>query len=157
MLTEPAIAFRVYGIPKPQPRSKPYVLKGTGKARLYDPGTAFAWRAAVRDEAIKVCPDKPIVCGVELRLTFWMPRPQHHYRTGKRAGELKANAPRYHIGMNKNDLDNLEKVVMDALTDANYWRGDGLVCRKYSEKQYGERPGVEITIYELLNEQENGT
>ena len=156
-MPEPAIQFRVYGVPKAQPRGRAYVNKATGRAGTYDPGTADYWRAAVRDEAVEAINKWwrriQITCGVELKLMFWMPRPQHHYRTGKHAGELKPNAPTVHT--KKPDLDNLAKAVMDAITDAGLWRDDSLVYQKHSMKVYGERPGVEITITELANEQEN--
>ena len=146
-MPEPAIQFRVYGVPKAQPRGRAYVNKATGRAGVYDPDTATGWRVAVAVEAVKACSADAITTGVELRLTFWMPRPQHHYRTGKRAGELKANAPTAHTG--RPDLDNLEKAVMDAITNADLWRDDSLVYQKHSTKRYGERPGVEITITEI--------
>jgi Holliday junction resolvase RusA-like endonuclease len=49
----------------------------------------------------------------------------------------------------KPDLDNFEKAIMDACTDAGLWRDDSVVVSKFSVKRYGDRPedvGVRIAV-----------
>ena len=43
------------------------------------------------------------------------------------------------------DIDNLRKLVMDALTDV-FWTDDSLVCRGTTTKVYSEKPRTEIYI-----------
>lgn len=41
----------------------------------------------------------------------------------------------------KPDLDNFEKAVMDACTEAGLWRDDAVVVSKFSVKRYADGPG----------------
>lgn len=76
---------------------------------------------------------------VALRLMFVMPRPQAHYN---KKG-LKLGAPTEHG--NAPDVDKLARAVLDALTGIAY-RDDRQVCELIAKKNYGEQPGVDITI-----------
>jgi Holliday junction resolvase RusA-like endonuclease len=46
----------------------------------------------------------------------------------------------------KPDLDNLEKSVMDACTEAGIWTDDALVTTKHSCKRYADERGAGIRI-----------
>lgn len=142
--------INVNGEPKAQPRARAFAFKpkGGGKPmiRMYDPATAEGWKGILGAEAQKLIPD-PLLGPVTMSISFYMPRPKSHYRTGKRSDELKDNAPGAHVG--KPDLDNLEKAVMDAFTVAGVWRDDSQVYRKTAVKMYSEHPGAEITIEEM--------
>jgi len=48
--------------------------------------------------------------------------------------------------ISKPDLDNLEKAVMDALTDAGVWCDDAQVVEKHSSKMYGIVDATSIFI-----------
>jgi Holliday junction resolvase RusA-like endonuclease len=76
----------------------------------------------------------PLTCPVTVVLAFSMPMPksQRHVR----AGQPHTKRP---------DLDNLEKLVLDALNGVAY-ADDSQVWSKSSRKEYGETPGIEITI-----------
>ena len=85
---------------------------------------------------------------VMVQLVFYFPRPKNHFRTGKHAGELKPDAPRWHTSGGK-DLDKLIRCVLDALTSVAY-ADDTQVCQLGDPmKLYGDTPGVLITVSEL--------
>ena len=138
--------FTVEGDPKAQPRQRHYYNKNLGHVGSYDPGTADGWKQRVSAEAIKHRPNCPLDVGLRLRIQFRFARPASHYGTGKNAGVLKASAPKFHM-VSKPDLDNLEKAVMDALTDIRFWKDDCLVAKKETGKSWTTmRPGAEISI-----------
>lgn len=68
-------------------------------------------------------------------MTKWcFPRGQHQ------DGEYRATKP---------DTDNLQKLLKDCMTDAQFWTDDALVCREITEKFWAEVPGIYIRIEEL--------
>lgn len=136
------ITIRVDGIPKPQPRPRA-VIRGN-RAGVYDPGTAESWRSSVREAALPMRPGTPISGPVQIKMRFRLPRPQSHYRTGKRYKDLKPSAPIPHT--KKPDIDNLAKAVMDSLSDIGMWRDDSIVWDEHATKIYHDHPGCEITI-----------
>jgi crossover junction endodeoxyribonuclease RusA len=138
------IEFWVAGIPKGQPRPKAFVRGG--HAAVYDPGTAEGWKGQIALAARELKPESPLVDPISLRLTFSFPRPKSHYRGGKPASGLKANAPARHTG--KPDADNAAKAVMDCLTVLGFWKDDAQVSHLTVRKNYGEHSGCLITISE---------
>jgi len=136
------ISFWCLGVPKAQPRAKAF-SRG-GRAGVYDPGTANDWKTVVRNAALKVWDQKTIDEPVSVALHFSLPRPQSHY---KKNGLLKPDAERWVT--KKPDLDNLEKAVLDALTDIGLWRDDSLVVYVTKSKVYAAGPesqGCTVTI-----------
>lgn len=81
---------------------------------------------------------------VEVRLEFFMPRPKSHFRAN---GSRKADAPRW--VEKKPDLDNLEKAVLDALTNIGLWRDDSQVVRVSKSKVYCDQPGCAVVVSEV--------
>lgn len=140
------ISFVAVGTPKGQPRAKAWFNKAVGSARVYDPGTADGWKAIVALAAKPHVPPSPLTGPVTVRLVFWMPRPKGHYRTGKRAHELRDNAPRWHTS--KPDADNLAKAVLDVMANIGIWRDDTQVSRLIVEKVYSrtDKPGCLVNI-----------
>ncbi len=137
----------VPGRPKGEPR--PRAFAKDGKVWAYKHGTAESWKtdiaAAVQDRRLEAPAEGPI----RVDLTFYMPRPKSHYRTGKYAGELKPSAPAFHTG--KPDRDNLDKAVLDALTILRFWQDDSQVCSGRIVKRYeaDQGPGCLIKITQL--------
>lgn len=142
------IKIRVYGEPKGQPRPRAFARKmGDGKfvARVFESGTAEGWKSLIAAEAAKHRPAEPISGPVWVDAYFVFARPKSHYRTGKRANELREDAPAWHTS--KPDRDNLDKALLDALTQlGGFWRDDCQVSAGVLQKSYGDRPGVMILI-----------
>ena len=139
------IEFFVAGEPKGQPR--PRAAFHNGRARVYDPGTAENWKSQIALAAKPLVPDQPLDVPIKLKVDFYMPRPKAHF--GKSG--LKYGSPVRHT--KKPDLDNLEKAVMDALTEVGIWRDDSLVCVKSTRKHYTDTqtPGANIIIEECCD------
>lgn len=146
-----AIIFRVYGEPRGQPRPRAFARKMGGKfvARVFESGTAEGWKSLIAAEAAAHVPDSPILRGpVRVDAFFIFPRPKSHYRTGKRADELRADAPTWHTA--KPDRDNLDKALLDALTQlGGFWSDDCQVCAGEIQKFYAGRPGLLVKITAL--------
>jgi Holliday junction resolvase RusA-like endonuclease len=143
------ISFDVYGIPKAQPRPRAFARKMGNKyvARVFEAGTAEEWKSLIAAAAKPHTPPTPILGPVCVDLTFFFPRPKSHFRTGKNAGALRDDAPLWHTG--KPDRDNLEKAVLDALTQlGGFWRDDSQVCDGRVVKYYRSEPGVMVRIGE---------
>ena len=143
---EPLLDIFVAGIPKPQPRPKARIA-GKGHKQfvhIYDPGTAKEWKSSIVRAAKDELAGRVIAQPIRVTLEFYMPRPEWHYL---KAG-LRPNAPAWHQNESA-DIDNLCKAVMDALTDAGAWTGDGLVCQLAGTKRYlvrGLPSGCRIVI-----------
>jgi Holliday junction resolvase RusA-like endonuclease len=74
-----------------------------------------------------------------------MPYPKKYFRTGKFKGQLKANAPEKFI--NRPDIDNLLKFVMDAGNKV-LWHDDCQIWKVTMEKIYSLEPGTKIIVEE---------
>ena len=143
------ITFEVDGIPKGQPRARAFAQRFGNKfsARMYDPGTADAWKEgvfwALRTELNKISAVASLEA-FKVSLRFTLPRPKSHF--GKRG--LKNSAPRFHFG--KPDIDNLTKLVLDVITkDGRVWRDDSQVVTLLAFKEYAapeQKPGAWISI-----------
>ena len=136
------ISFFVYGEPKGQPRPRAFARRMGNKfvARVFESGTAEAWKGAIAAEAAKHKPANPIAGPVSLRINFHMPRPKGHFVASKPERGLKPGAPCRHIG--KPDADNLAKAVMDALTQCGwFWIDDAQVAVLTVVKSYAECAG----------------
>lgn len=139
-----SIAFRVIGSPIPQPRVR--VAARGGFARAYVPAKhpVNAWRRLVEISA-KPFIAQPIDEPLRVKILFEIERPKSHYRTGRFAAELRANAPT-HVSAAP-DVDNLAKAVLDALNDCGFWRDDSLVVHLEAAKVWAvEEPGACIFI-----------
>ena len=144
--TENIISFFVAGDPKAQPRPRPI----PGRKGVYNPATANEWKAQVKTEAQKHRLADPFPGAVRVGLTFYFDRPAIHYAHRKGVVTLRPDAPIYHTA--KPDCDNLEKAVLDALTDlGGIWSDDASVAWLSTRKLYaapGEPTGCLIQIKE---------
>ncbi len=135
----------VRGIPAPQ-GSKRHV----GGGRMIESSRAVGpWREAVRAETQRVA-GAVIEGPVAVSIIFRLPRPRHHYGTGRNAGILRDSAPAYPSG--KPDLDKLERAVLDGITTGGAWRDDAQVIHLSTWKVYASRgfpAGCEIEITEV--------
>lgn len=127
------IAKKVHGVPVPQPRARAVAF--AGRARVYNHAPkADAWKAEIKKSFDGATP-RPLSGAVSICVEFWMPRPKSHYN---KSGNLKPSAAAEPI--DRNDLDNMAKAVMDALTAAKVWHDDGQVTHATLSKMWAEKP-----------------
>jgi Holliday junction resolvase RusA-like endonuclease len=140
--------FYAEGDPKGQPRPRAFAFHG--KARMYDPATAEGWKASVaaaaRNHGLHGVQTK---CAVTVRMAFYFRRPKGHFG----AKGLKPSAPLEHT--QKPDVDNLQKAVLDALTQVGAWEDDSQVVAITASKGWSLGamlpPGCSITIQTVCN------
>ncbi len=118
------LSFDVLGVPVPAPRPS------VGRKGVYMDKRAEHWKSQVRDEAddaMRLVGWKSPSGPVAIRVEFVM------VRRGKAADGPLAHAIRP-------DLDNLLKLVMDAMTLAKVYKDDGCVSAIVASKRW-QRPG----------------
>ena len=139
----------VLGDPKAQGRPR---ATSMGKhIRVYDDPKSRKAKDTLAKVVQDQAPEELLDCPLRVDLEFFMPRPKGHYGTGKNAGKLKLRFQGLHH-TKKPDIDNLRKLVMDAMTGV-FWRDDSLVCEGATVKQYSDRPRTEIYIKTLERKQ----
>jgi Holliday junction resolvase RusA-like endonuclease len=138
--------------PVSQGRPKARIIQPKGNrppfVSVYDPSKSAKAKLEFAVSARQFAPEKLIDQAIRVDTTFYMPRPLYHYGTGRNSDKLKDSAPVFHT--KRPDIDNLSKLVMDALTGV-IWTDDSIVCKGFTEKVYDRKPRVEIRI-KLLQE-----
>jgi len=148
--------FNVEGIPKAQPRHQAFakVISKPGEkpkavARVYQKNTAEWWKSQVILAGKPFRPASPLEGPIQMRIIFWMPRPKRLMRAKDPDGPIP------HLA--KPDKENLEKPIMDALTNDGWFRDDAQICMGKTVKFYHAKtgsPGAEIYIDELDNSED---
>lgn len=149
------LTINVTGVPVPQGSHKGFVVNGPRGPRAVvtnDNKKTRPWRQDITAAVVAAMADdgdfEPYAGPVAVHVSFHMPRPGYHFRTGKRANELKPNAPSYVD--KKPDSDKLLRNVLDALTAAGVFRDDAQVAELSGVKVYADHtPGARITIAPL--------
>ena len=151
-----SLIITVIGMPAPQGSKRGIVNRGSGRVSMVESSKKVApWREAVKQAAARH-PD--IFTGpLSVEVTFTLPRPASHYRTGKHAHLLRDAAPVW--PHRKPDVDKLLRATLDALTDAGIWTDDALAVEATGRKTYPDvgidsldRPGAIIRITPLVAE-----
>ena len=129
------VAINVFGLPAPQGSKR--IFNG----RLVEASSVKLnkWRKEITSVASTYLHEngwEPFDGPVQLRITFYLPRP----KTVKR--DLPTVPP---------DLDKLIRAVGDGLTDSQIWKDDSLVVSLVCEKVYADErePGAEIEIHSV--------
>lgn len=140
----------VHDLPAPQ-GSKRHVGNGV---MVESSQRVKPWREAVKQAALDAGaghgPEGTLTGPVALEVTFTLPRPKAHYRTGRNAHLLRDNAPTRPDRLP--DLDKLLRSTMDALTAAGVWVDDAQVVGINARKVYPdhldalEHPGAAIRV-----------
>jgi Holliday junction resolvase RusA-like endonuclease len=143
------VCFTVYDTPKPGGSKKAIFRKGMKHpAVVEDCSKNKDWRASVKAAALEALggrPD-PLLGPVMISVTFYMPRPLGHYRSGDRAKGLKANAP--DRPTTKPDTTKLFRSTEDALTGI-LWADDAEITTQVIRKRYADpHPiGADIAVW----------
>lgn len=109
------------------------------------------WREAVKTAAREAVGDcAPMTGAVEVIVTFYLPRPKSHFRTGKNAHLLRDNAPRT-LCANGVDIDKAQRATFDAMTDAGVWGDDRQIAHVAAFKRYADDrpPGAYVHAWEV--------
>jgi Holliday junction resolvase RusA-like endonuclease len=138
------LEITVLGDPKAQGR--PRAARIGKYVHVYDDPQSRSAKSNLISAVYKKAPDKPLDCPLQVDVNFYFQRPRSHYGSGKNASKLKASAPLLHTS--RPDIDNLKKLVMDAMTGI-FWRDDALICISTTTKQYSDKPRTEIFIRKL--------
>ena len=144
---KPSVSFFANGDPKGQPRPRAFARNFGGKwqARVYDAGTAEAWKGAIASAAQPFLTMFEGPVALNIRLDF--KRPKVHLRSN---GQVKESSPLWHTS--KPDCDNAAKAVMDAIMQLGFVRDDAQIVRLDIRKTYcleGCLPGGRIEICEV--------
>lgn len=144
------VRFTVPG--PPVAAARPRITTAGGFARAYAPRSNVEYAQWVQLAFREQHPDFEALdrgVPVKLQAQFWFPRPKAHFGTGRNAATLKEWAPVFHTS--KPDIDNLFKILKDALKGVA-WHDDSQVCvYDYSSKRYVDpslhgEPGTAVTI-----------
>lgn len=124
--------FKVFGNPVAQGR--PRFFRRGNFVGVYDPKTSKSWKESIRWQAIEngaKIMEGPLC----MTLHFFLSRPK--------------TLPRkilHHV--KKPDIDNLAKGIKDSLRGICY-RDDSQITKLIASKEYGNQPGVIISIWEV--------
>lgn len=126
----------VRGDPKAQPRQRHFAMKTKGggyTARSYDPGTAEGWKSQIAVAIREHLPTTPYDEPLRVDLDFYFKRPKRLLRRQDPDGPIPFTS--------KPDRDNLDKAVLDALTQCGFWADDALACGGEVWKWYARKDG----------------
>jgi crossover junction endodeoxyribonuclease RusA len=141
------VMFSVVGVPVPQGSHRGYVVNGRAVVTNANPKTR-PWRQDLIHAAAEAFGERSAITGpVSVSATFKMPRPKHHFGTGRNADLLRPGAPPYPSG--KPDVDKLVRNLLDALTGAAVIRDDAQVVVLDAAKVWAspaEPPGVQVFL-----------
>lgn len=132
-------AFTVHGDPKGKARPR-FVRAGAG-VRTYTPKTTAEYERTIC-EAYKAAGGEKMDGPIEVRIVAFFRIPK-----SATVKERKAKGNGKERPTKKPDLDNIAKVVMDALNGVAY-RDDSQVVYLLAVKHYGAEPRIEVQIEE---------
>lgn len=138
--------FELVVLGDPKAQGRPRAAKRGKFIQVYDDPQSRKAKASLLAIIQSKAPKQPLDCPLRVDLLFYLPRPKAHYGTGRNADKLKSSSPTLHT--KKPDIDNLRKLVMDAMTGV-FWRDDSIVCKGTTIKRYSERPRTVIKIKKL--------
>jgi Holliday junction resolvase RusA-like endonuclease len=139
--------FTAVGLPQTKGSARAFMRPGM-KAPVItnDNPKAKAWQGVVA-HAAHAAGAQVLDGPVWVDMTFRLPRPKSHYRTGKNSSLLREDTPL--APCSRPDIDKLARVVLDALTGVAY-SDDGQVARAVVHKAWcsgdGSPAGVRVRV-----------
>lgn len=140
--------IKVHAPPRGQQRHK------TGSGREYTPAPTLEAQRLIRQAWMASgfgLQGDPRDGSVRVDITAIFGRPAGHFGSGRNAGRLRPSAPRWPTTRTSFDRDNLDKLVLDALSRYAF-RDDSCVVDGRVRKVYardGEVPGWRIGVYAM--------
>lgn len=125
----------VYGIPKGQPRPRAFARKMGDRvvARVYESGSAEAWKGAVA-LAFRGAVSVPLGGPISMQIDLLFPRPARLMRKKDPDGLIPCES--------KPDADNAAKAVMDSAQSIGLFRDDAQVVELQVRKWFHAKDGV---------------
>ena len=97
----------------------------------YEKDTVKRVRKTYCDALKPYAPEAPIEGPIEIKI-IW---------------RYKAKKPSWKT--TRPDLDNMEKLLLDCMTETGFWRDDSQVCMKATAKTWSKESGIDIEVREL--------
>lgn len=131
------ITFTIPG--KPQPKQRPRVTK---RGITYTPKETLLYEAQVAEAAQKseLLPQSPTENPLKLILWCYMPIPKS-WSKGKQEEARRGKI----FPTSRPDIDNLAKIIMDALNGIAY-KDDAQIVQLVINKRYSDEPRMEVLI-----------
>lgn len=122
---------------KPKGKTRPRFARG-GRNTYTDKGTV-EYEKQVAEAFLDAGGQLSDFSGIRIKAYYLIPqKTRKDIVEGMLSGKIKP--------MKKPDLDNVLKIIMDALTGIAF-EDDNQICQVYMEKVYGENPRVEVELY----------
>ena len=157
------LSIFVRGDPQPMPRARAGIVAGhvhMYTAERYGRDDTLGrsghklpwlvWKEAVVRTILSQHRPAKVQGPIRLDCDFYLPRPDRLCKPGSPRGRI--------LHAQKPDKDNLEKLIMDALTTTEVYADDGQVCQGEPQKWYhalGDATGARIVVT-LLSDPEEG-
>jgi Holliday junction resolvase RusA-like endonuclease len=121
------LVIEVRDMPRPQGSKVAFKHRHTGNVVTVESGRdrVRTWREAIKEATVRarlLAAHDRLDGPVSVTVTFTLPRPKSHYRTGRNAHLLRDSAPRWPTS--GADVDKLLRATLDALTAAGVWADD---------------------------------
>ncbi|MDE8064064.1 RusA family crossover junction endodeoxyribonuclease [Erysipelothrix rhusiopathiae] len=107
----------------------------SGKPVFYEPPKLKAARSKLMGYLYEFAPEASINGPIRLKVVWLYKETLRHKR-----GSYKPTKP---------DLDNMQKLLLDCMTDLGFWNDDAQIASMLVEKMYDKVPGIYIKIEEL--------
>ena len=126
----------------PVAQGRPRISRVGDGVRAIDPAKSREYKASIGLIAALYCKEKLPDVPLDVEMTFVLPIPKSWSKKKRQEAIEKKIAP-----ASRPDLDNYIKAVLDALNGI-VWEDDSAIVGIAARKTYGEKPMVQLTVYE---------
>jgi len=92
-------------------------------------------REKLRAHLVKYIPDEPLTGPIRMMIGWYYPVSGSH-----KDGDWYTNKP---------DIDNVQKMLQDVMTELGFWKDDSQIASLMSSQNWSATPGIVITLCEL--------